>query len=156
VLDNSQQKGHWTTHEDRLCYNIHKYVISLFRLDENLGFQERSPLLFAPAAGNFACDEAIPKDSRRDVDRVLTGEFNCVLEFIGDRSSTVGSGLVGKKVSQDLLLVLADDGQGELNEFGPRLSGGAVGRRNVIEIILAVHKGDVELPKLFGTDTGDS
>jgi len=155
-----------------LRYNTHKYVISLFHLDENLGLQERNPLLFAPAAGNFACDEAIPKDGWGDMDRVLTGELDCstsarflprkarikrtcVLEFVSDGGSTVWSGFVGKEVSQGLLLVLTDDGQGELNELGPRLSRGAAGRRNVVEILLAVHKGDMELPKLFWTDTGN-
>jgi len=160
------------TLEVRFRYNTHKYVVWLFHLDENLGFQESSPLLFAPAAGNVAYDEAIPKDGRGDMDRVLTGELDCsrsarllsrkgnikrtcVLEFISDRGSTVGSGLVGKEVSQYLLLFLADDGQGELNELGPRLSRGAVGRRNVVEILLAVHKGDMELPEPLRGDAGN-
>jgi len=64
------------TLEDQVCYNIHKYIILLFHLDENLGFQESSPLLLTPAAGNVAYDETIPKDGWRDMDRVLTGEFD--------------------------------------------------------------------------------
>lgn len=55
-----------------------EYLISLFCLDENLGFQEGGPLLFAPAAGNVAYDESIPKDSGGDMDRILTGELDCV------------------------------------------------------------------------------
>jgi hypothetical protein len=107
------------------------------------------------------------------MDRVLTGELDClgsatlllrrasgtkrtgVFEFIGDRGATVGSGLVGKEVSQRPLFVLTDDGQGELNELGPSLGRGAVGRRDVVEILLAVHKGDVELPELLWGNTGN-
>lgn len=72
-----------------------------------------------------------------------------VFEFIGDRSTTVRSGFVGKEVSQCLLLVLADDGQSELNELGPGLGRGAFGRRDVVEILLTVHKGDMELPEVL-------
>jgi hypothetical protein len=53
---------------DYIPYNTHKYLISPFHSDENLGLQESSPLLFAPATGNLARDEAIPKDCRGDVD----------------------------------------------------------------------------------------
>jgi len=60
---------------------------------------------------------------------------------------------VGKEVSQHPLLVLADDGQGELNELGPSLGRSAVGRRDVVEILLAVHEGEVELPELIRGDT---
>ena len=127
----SRRKGHWAT-EVRLCYNTHKYAISLFCLDENLGLQESSPLFFAPAAGNLARDESVPKDGGGDMNRVLTGELDYsgsarlllrrnwdkrtgVFEFIGDRGTTVGGGLVGKKVSQGPFFVRTDDGQGELN-----------------------------------------
>lgn len=62
---------------------------------------------------------------------------------------------MGKEVSQRPLLVLADDGQGELNELGPSLGRGTVGRRDVVKILLAVHKGEVELPELLRGDTGN-
>jgi len=62
---------------------------------------------------------------------------------------------VGKEVSQRPLLVLADDWQGELNELGPSLGRGAIGRRDVVEILLTVHKGEVELPEPLRGDTGN-
>ena len=62
---------------------------------------------------------------------------------------------MGKEVSQRPLLVLADDGQGELNELGPSLGRGTVGRRDVVKILLGVHKGEVELPELLRGDTGN-
>jgi len=159
-------------HEGRLCYNTHEYLISLFRLDENLGFQEAGPLLFAPAAGNVAYDESIPKDSGGDMDRILTRKLDCsrlatlllqepgtkrtgVFEFIGDRRTTVRSSFVSKEISQHPPFVLADDGQGELNELGPSLGRGAVGRRDIVEILLAIHKGEVEIPELLWGDTGN-
>ena len=61
---------------------------------------------------------------------------------------------MGKEVSQRPLLVLADDGQGELDELDPSLGRSAIGRRNIVEILLAVHKGDVELPEFLRGDTG--
>ena len=78
-----------------------------------------------------------------------------VLEVIGDGGTTVGSGLMGKEVSQGLLLVRADDGQGEVNQLGPGLARGAAGRRDVVEILLAVHEGEMELPELLRGDAGD-
>ena len=41
-------------------YNTHEYVILSLYLNEDLGFQESSPLLFAPAAGNVSSNETIP------------------------------------------------------------------------------------------------
>jgi len=137
-------------------YNTHKYLISPFHSDENLGLQESSPLLFAPATGNFACDEAIPKDGWGDMDRVLTGKLDCILELISDCGTTVWSGFVGEEVSQDLLFVLAGDGQSKLNDLGPGLGRGATGRRDVVEILLTIHKGEMEFPELLGGNAGDS
>ena len=78
-----------------------------------------------------------------------------VLELIGDRDTTIGSGFVGQEVSQDLLLIRADDGQGKLNELGPGLGRGAVRGRNVVEVLLTVHEGDMEVPELLRSDTGN-
>ena len=64
--------------EDQLCHNTLKYLILLFHLDENFGFQESGPLLFTPAAGDVTGDETIPKDGWGNVDRVLTGELDCL------------------------------------------------------------------------------
>ena len=60
---------------------------------------------------------------------------------------------MGKEVGQGPLLVLADDGQGEFDELGPSLRRGAVSRGDVIKVLLAIHKGDVEFPELFRADT---
>lgn len=56
---------------------------------------------------------------------------------------------MGEEIVKLPLFILADDGQGELNELGPGLSGGALGRRDVVEILLAVHKCEMELPELL-------
>jgi len=90
------------------------------------------------------------------MDRVLTGELDGVLKFVSNCGTTVGSGLVGKEVGQGPLLVLADDGQGKFDELGPGLRRGAGGRGDVIKVILAVHKGDMEFPELSRADAGNS
>ena len=81
----------------------------------------------------------------------LTG----VLEFIGDRGTTIWSGFVNEEVSQLLLLARTDDWQGKLNELGPGLCRSAGGRRDVIEILLTIHEGEMEFPELFRGDAGD-
>jgi len=144
------------TYKAQLHYSTYKYLFSLFRLDENLGLEKGSPLLFAPATGNFAGNETIPEDGWGDMDRVLTGELNCVLEFVSDRITAVGSALVGEEVSQLLLFVLADNGQGELDELGPSLNRSAVGRGNIVEILLMTHEGEMKGPELLGANTGNS
>ena len=60
-----------------------------------------------------------------------------------------------KEVSQCPFLVWADDGQCEIDELGPGLGGGAARGRNIVEILLTVHEGEVELPELFRGYTGN-
>ena len=60
-----------------------------------------------------------------------------------------------KEFSQGFFLVCADDGQGEVNQLGPSLARGAAGRRDVVEILLTVHEGQMELPELLRGDAGD-
>ena len=49
------------------------------------------------------------------------------------------------------LLVLTDDWQGKLNELSPGLSRSA---GDLVQILLAVHEGEMELPELFWGDAG--
>ena len=81
----------------------------------------------------------------------LTG----ILEFIGDRGATIWSGFVDEEASQDILLIHADDRQGQLNELGPGLGRSAGGRRDIVEIFLTVHEGEMEFPELFWGGPGD-
>jgi len=62
---------------------------------------------------------------------------------------------VGHEVSQSVLLIRADDGQGNVNELGPGLGRGAVRGGNVVEILLSVHEGDMEFPELLRSDAGN-
>ena len=90
-----------------------------------------------------------------EVSRVLWTGLTGVLEFIGDRGTTIWSGFVNEEVSQHLLLARTDDWQSKLNELGPCLGRSAGGGRDVVEILLTVHEGEMEFPELFWGGPGD-
>ena len=106
------------------------------------------------------------------MDRVLTGELDCsrsagllpykdgakhtcILEFVGDCVTAVGGSLVGEELGQPPLFVITDNGQGQLDELSPGLKRGTVGRRDVKEILLTVHKGEMKLPELLWAKAGN-
>ena len=62
---------------------------------------------------------------------------------------------MGEELGQFLLFVITDDGQDKLNELSPGFDRGAVGRRDVIEILLTVHKGEMKLPELLRANAGN-
>lgn len=47
-------------------------------LSSHLLREELRPFLLAPRAGDLTGNETIPEDGRRDVDTILSGEFDCM------------------------------------------------------------------------------
>jgi len=102
--------------------------------------EELGPLMLTPRARHFVCNQPIPEDSGRDMNSILPGELDGVLQIICDGCPSVRSSLMCQEIKKFGFFILPDDGEGELDKRLTSLNWRSLGRRDVKEVGLILEQ----------------